>query len=263
MAGLWFEEFTDGMVFNHEWSRTITETDNVWFSLLTMNVQPLHIDAHYAAKSEWGKPLVNSLFTLGLLIGMIVNDTTLNTTLANLGMTDVRFPKPLFQGDSVKVRTIVRSKRESKSRPNEGIVNFYPRDDQPERRCRRDLRARGADAQAAQIGPGADALAAVRSRQLGEDDRQGGGERRRRHHPRSRGCGASRRQDGGAQGRRRDARQARAPVPRRYVRVNSLDTAWCREDVEAVIPAGPDGIVLPKSFGPEDVARLERVDRTL
>ena len=109
MAGLWFEEFTDGMVFNHEWSRTITETDNVWFSLLTMNVQPLHIDAHYAAKSEWGKPLVNSLFTLGLLIGM----------------TDVRFPKPLFQGDSVKVRTIVRSKRESKSRPNEGIVNFY------------------------------------------------------------------------------------------------------------------------------------------
>jgi MaoC like domain/C-C_Bond_Lyase of the TIM-Barrel fold len=76
MAGLWFEEFTDGMVFNHEWSRTITETDNVWFSLLTMNVQPLHIDAHYAAKTEWGKPLVNSLFTLGLMIGMSVNDTT-------------------------------------------------------------------------------------------------------------------------------------------------------------------------------------------
>ena len=125
MAGLWFEEFTDGMVFNHEWSRTITETDNVWFSLLTMNVQPLHIDAHYAAKSEWGKPLVNSLFTLGLLIGMSVNDTTFSTTLANLGMTDVRFPKPLFQGDSVKVRTTVRSKRESKSRPNEGIVNFF------------------------------------------------------------------------------------------------------------------------------------------
>jgi acyl dehydratase len=69
MAGLWFEEFEDGMVFNQEWSRTITEADNVWFSLLTMNPQPLHIDAHYAAKSEWGKPLVNSLFTLGLTIG--------------------------------------------------------------------------------------------------------------------------------------------------------------------------------------------------
>ena len=125
MAGLWFEEFEEGMVFNHEWSRTITETDNIWFSLLTMNVQPLHVDSHYAAKTEWGKPLVNSLFTLGLLIGMTVNDTTLNTTLANLGMSDVKFPKPLFPGDSVKVRTIVRSKRNSKSRPNEGIVNFY------------------------------------------------------------------------------------------------------------------------------------------
>ena len=124
MSGLWFEEFEDGMVFNHEWSRTITETDNVWFSLLTMNPQPLHIDAHYSAKSEWGKPLVNSLFTLGLMIGMSVNDTTFNTTLANLGMKEVNFPKPLFHGDSVKTRTTVLSKRESKSRPNEGIVTF-------------------------------------------------------------------------------------------------------------------------------------------
>jgi acyl dehydratase len=125
MAGLWFEEFEDGMVFNHEWSRTITEADNMWFSLLTMNVQPLHIDVHYSAKSEWGKPLVNSLFTLGLMVGMSVNDTTFGTTLANLGMKDVRFPKPLFQGDTVKVRTTVLSKRESKTRPNEGIVNFF------------------------------------------------------------------------------------------------------------------------------------------
>ncbi len=125
MAGLWFEEFKDGMVFNHEWSRTITETDNVWFSLLTMNVQPLHIDAHYAAKSEWGKPLVNSLFTLGLLIGMSVNDTTFGTTLANLGMTDVRFPKPLFQGDSVKARTTSAPSARASRAPNEGIVNFF------------------------------------------------------------------------------------------------------------------------------------------
>ncbi len=125
MAGLYFEEFKDGMVFNHEWSRTITQNDNHWFSLLTMNTQPLHIDAHYAAKSEWGKPLVNSLLTLGLLVGMSVNDTTFGTTLANLGMKEVRFPKPLFEGDSVKVKTTVLSKRESKSRPNEGIVNFF------------------------------------------------------------------------------------------------------------------------------------------
>ena len=98
MAGLWFEEFKDGMVFNHEWSRTITETDNMWFSLLTMNPQPLHIDAHYAAKSEWGKPLVNSLFTLGLMIGMSVNDTTFGTTLANLGMTDVQLSETAVPG---------------------------------------------------------------------------------------------------------------------------------------------------------------------
>jgi acyl dehydratase len=97
----------------------------MWFSLLTMNVQPLHIDAHYAAKSEWGKPLVNSLFTLGLLIGMSVNDTTFGTTLANLGMKEVNFPKPVFHGDSVKARTTVLSKRESRSRPSEGIVNFF------------------------------------------------------------------------------------------------------------------------------------------
>lgn len=125
MAGLWFEEFEAGMVFDHEWSRTISEADNLWFSLLTMNVQPLHVDAHYAAKSEWGKPLVNSLFTLGCMVGMSVNDTTFGTTLANLGMNDVRFPKPLFQGDSIKVRTTVRSKRESKSRQKEGIVVFF------------------------------------------------------------------------------------------------------------------------------------------
>ena len=124
MAGLWFEEFKDGMVFNHEWSRTITETDNMWFSLLTMNPQPLHIDAHYAAKTEWGKPLVNSLFTLGLMIGITVNDTTIGTTIANLGMTDVRFPKPVFHGDTLKVRTTVLGVRESKSRPDAGIVEF-------------------------------------------------------------------------------------------------------------------------------------------
>ena len=124
MAGLWFEEFKDGMVFNHEWSRTITETDNMWFSLLTMNVQPLHIDAHYSAKSEWGKPLVNSLFTLGLMIGISVSDTTLGTTIGNLGMTDVKFPKPVFHGDTLNFITEVLSRRESRSRPDVGIVEF-------------------------------------------------------------------------------------------------------------------------------------------
>lgn len=124
MSGLWFEEFEEGMVFNHDWTRTITETDNRWFSLLTMNPQPVHIDAHAAAKSVWGRPLVNSLFTLGLMVGMSVNDTTFGTTIANLGMSDVKFPHPLFEGDTVKIRTTVLSKRLSKSRPGEGIVNL-------------------------------------------------------------------------------------------------------------------------------------------
>lgn len=124
MAGLWFEEFQEGMVIDHEWTRTLTEADNRWFSLLTMNTQPLHIDEHFAAKTPWKKPLVNSLFTLGCMVGMTVNDTTQGTTLANLGMTDVKFPHPLFEGDTIRIRTTVLGKRESKSRPNEGIVTL-------------------------------------------------------------------------------------------------------------------------------------------
>ncbi|MDB6000766.1 MAG: MaoC family dehydratase [Rhizobacter sp.] len=124
MAGLYFEEFKPGMVFKHDWTRTVTEGDNMQFSLMTMNPQPLHIDAHYAAKSEFGRPLVNSLFTLGLMIGMSVNDTTLGTTIANLGMSEVAFPKPVFHGDTLRVRTEVLAVRESKSRPNAGIVEF-------------------------------------------------------------------------------------------------------------------------------------------
>jgi len=124
MSGLYFEEFSPGQQFKHDWSRTVTEMDNVLFSSLTMNVQPLHIDAQFAARTEFGKPLVNSLFTLGLMIGMTVNDTTLGTTVANLGMTDVAFPKPVFAGDTIRVQTSVLSVRESKSRPNAGIVEF-------------------------------------------------------------------------------------------------------------------------------------------
>ena len=94
MAGLYFEEFHVGQQFVHSWSRTVTEMDNTLFSLLTMNPQPLHLDAHFAAQTEWGQRLFNSLYTLGILVGMSVNDTTLGTTVANLGMTDVRFPSP-------------------------------------------------------------------------------------------------------------------------------------------------------------------------
>lgn len=124
MAGLYYEEFSVGQEFEHAWTRTVTEMDNVLFSTLTMNVQPLHLDAEFAAKSEFKRPLVNSLFTLGLMIGMTVNDTTLGTTIANLGMSDVSFPKPVFAGDTLHIRTKVLSMRESASRPNAGIVEF-------------------------------------------------------------------------------------------------------------------------------------------
>lgn len=124
MAGLYFEQFEPGQRFDHEWTRTVTEMDNVLFSTLTMNVQPLHIDVHFSAQTEFKRPLVNSLFTLGLVIGMTVNDTTFRTTVANLGMSDINFPAPVFAGDTVHVRTTVLSKRESKSRPTAGIVEF-------------------------------------------------------------------------------------------------------------------------------------------
>ena len=124
MAGLYFDEFVVGRVFDHEWTRTVTEMDNVLFSSLTMNVQPLHLDEEFASKTEFGQRIVNSLFTLGLMIGISVNDTTIGTTVANLGMTDTRFPRPVFHGDTLRVRTTVLSARESKSRPDAGIVEF-------------------------------------------------------------------------------------------------------------------------------------------
>ena len=124
MAGLWFEEFSVGQEFVHGWTRTVTEFDNTMFSLLTMNPQPLHIDAHFSEKTEFGQRLFNSLYTLGIMIGMTVNDTTLGTTVANLGMTDVVFPKPVFHGDTLRARTKVVSMRPSKSRPDAGLVEF-------------------------------------------------------------------------------------------------------------------------------------------
>ena len=124
MAGLWFEEFSVGQEFVHGWTRTVTEFDNTMFSLLTMNPQPLHIDAHFSEKTEFGQRLFNSLYTLGIMIGMTVNDTTLGTTVANLGMTDVVFPKPVFHGDTLRARTKVLSVRPSRSRPDAGLVEF-------------------------------------------------------------------------------------------------------------------------------------------
>ena len=124
MAGLYYEEFEVGQVFEHEVGRTVTEMDNTLFSALTMNPQPLHLDAHFSESQEFGQRLVNSIFTLGLVIGLTVADTTLGTTIGNLGMTEVRFPRPVYHGDTIYARTKILSKRESKSRPTQGIVEF-------------------------------------------------------------------------------------------------------------------------------------------
>lgn len=124
MAGVWFDEMHVGQVFEHPIRRTVTETDNVLFSAMTHNPAQLHLDEEYMKGTEFGARIVNSCFTLGLMVGISVGDTTLGTAVANLGWDEVRFPKPLFHGDTVNVVTEVVELRESKSRPEAGIVTF-------------------------------------------------------------------------------------------------------------------------------------------
>ena len=122
MAGLYFEQFEPGQRFEHAVRRTVTEADNVFFSTLTMNPAAIHLDAEYAKGTPFGERLVNSLFTLGLLVGLSVYDTTFGTTIGNLGFEEVRFPKPVLIGDTLRAATVVLSKRESQSRQDSGIV---------------------------------------------------------------------------------------------------------------------------------------------
>ncbi len=128
MAGLYFEEFDLGQVFEHALRRTITEADNVFFSALTHNPSALHLDEEYCrTQTEFGQRVVNSCLTLGLMVGISVGDTTLGTTVANLGWDEVRFPVPLFHGDTLRVETEVIELRDSRSRPDNGIVIFEHR----------------------------------------------------------------------------------------------------------------------------------------
>ncbi len=124
MSGLYYDEFKVGQVFDHAITRTVTETDNLLFTTLTHNPQPLHLDVEFVKQTEFGQRLVNSIFTLGLMIGVSVGDTTLGTTVANLGMNDVRFAHPVFIGDTLRARSTVLEMRESRSRPDAGIVVF-------------------------------------------------------------------------------------------------------------------------------------------
>ena len=141
-GGIYFEDFVVGQLFEHRLTRTVTQMDNMLFSNMTLNPQPLHIDRHFCeTETEWGQPLMNSLFTLGLMIGISVTDLTVGTTIANLGMTEVKFPHPLFENDTVHVTTEIIGKRESKSRPEAGIVDFhhraYNQDDKLVAECKR------------------------------------------------------------------------------------------------------------------------------
>ena len=128
MAGLYFEEFHLGQVFDHRLRRTITEADNVFFSALTHNTAALHLDEEYCRnETQYGQRVVNSCLTLGLMVGISVGDTTQGTTVANLGWDEVRFPAPLFHGDTLRVESEVIELRDSRSRPDNGIVIFEHR----------------------------------------------------------------------------------------------------------------------------------------
>lgn len=128
MAGLYYDEFTVGQVITHATRRTVTEADNVWFTTATCNPAAIHLDEDYCRNhTEFGQRIVNSAFTLGLMIGLSVGDTTLGTTVGNLGFEECRFPRPVFHGDTLRSETEVLDKRESKSRPGQGIVTFQHR----------------------------------------------------------------------------------------------------------------------------------------
>jgi acyl dehydratase len=124
MPGLFYEELQPGVVIEHATRRTVTEADNILFCAMTHNLAPLHLDEEYAKGTIYGQRLVNSLFILGLITGITVPDTTQGTTLGNLGFQETTFPKPVFHGDTIRVRTEIIDKRESKSRNDSGIVFF-------------------------------------------------------------------------------------------------------------------------------------------
>jgi acyl dehydratase len=124
MAGKYYEDLEPGMIIQHDLGRTLTEADNVLFCSLTLNTQPLHINEDFASKTEFGKRIVNGIFTMGVVVGISVPDLTAGTIVANLGYENVRHPQPMFHGDTLYVETEIVAKRESQSRPNAGIVTM-------------------------------------------------------------------------------------------------------------------------------------------
>jgi len=127
MAGLWFDDCEVGKVIRHDLHRTVTETDNLLFTTLTHNMQPLHLDAEAAKQTQFGKILVNSMFTYSLMVGVSVMDTTMGTVVANLGLDKLRTPHPVHIGDTLRTETSILDKRPSKSNPGQGVVVFEHR----------------------------------------------------------------------------------------------------------------------------------------
>ena len=254
-GGLYFEDFSIGQTFKHGLTRTVTQMDNMLFSNMTLNPQPLHIDAHFCeTETQWGKPLMNSLFTLGLMIGISVNDTTIGTTIGNLGMTDVKFPAPLFEGDTIRVETEIVAIRTSKSRNDAGIVDFQHRAFKQDGTLVAECRRQGFMLKAARL---------MRSQLFVPGDSQ-------RKMEKGLASGADclfiDLEDSVATARKDEARaMARAFLeeshklakrPLLFVRVNALDTGLIDRDLDAIMPAKPDGILLPKSQGGADVQHL-------
>ena len=258
--GRWYDELAVDDVIVHAVRRTVTETDNVLFSAMTMNPQPLHLDAEFAAASEFGRPLVNSLFTLGLVVGLSVPELTLGTTIANLGFSDVRFPAPVFHGDTIRCATTVLAMRQSASRPEAGIVTFehVGTNQSAQIVCvarraammrRRPVAGVNADALArARSWP---AHAALRPRKSSGHDREG-----RAQSARTRSSWIS----------RTPSRPSERPPPGRLWRTVSLrsrGSARCAgsgqrgrhavvaDDLFAVAESSVDGVVLPKFDEPE------------
>jgi len=226
MPGLWFEELHVGQVFRLPIRRTATETDNILFTAMTHNPAQLHLDEEYMRNTEYGRRLVNSVFTLGLMVGISVGDTTLGTAVTNLGWDEVRFPKPVFLGDiwhaetewpRASVRTATQAAREMTLRS----LLFIPGDS--ERKLGNADRA------------GADALTLDLEDSVSEDNK-----------PRARSLVSE-----FLRGRPREQRKSRL-----WVRINLVDSPPSLADLTAVVAAAPDGLMLPKADGPLDVARL-------
>ena len=260
-GGLYFEDFTVGATIRHRLTRTVTQMDNMLFSNMTLNPQPLHIDAHFCAtETEWGQPLMNSLFTLGLMIGISVNDTTVGTTIANLGMTDVKFPGPALRGRHHQCAPPRWSQAGVEITSGCGHRRFHSPRLQAGRHARRRMPAPGVHAQASGRRQG---VRLMRSLLFVPGDSA-------RKLEKGLASGADvlliDLEDSVALTAKEEARRITAAflnqardLPERpglFVRVNGLTTGLIDADLDGIMASAPDGIVLPKTVGGRDVSHL-------